>query len=218
MYYSIWTSAYLLTMLESHHKNKKCSAMVPKVDQVVMVWEDLTTHRDYNLGRILELIKSPDGKIRKELVRIKRKKFPRSVCHLIPLEIGDEENRETEDNHDPHCRDRPQFDLPTAAMFPRTPVPPLPIGSSVMHSRKLAKQTKIETIPNQRFELIERRKYELEEEGPVIPSRKSPAGLIDEDTSNLAQLPEGYEDEENTANTARKQTLSPTTLIQRERK
>uniref|UniRef100_A0A8R1IB67 Uncharacterized protein n=1 Tax=Caenorhabditis japonica TaxID=281687 RepID=A0A8R1IB67_CAEJA len=84
------------------------------------------------------------------------------------------------------------------AVFPRTPVPPLPIGSSVMHSRELAKQTKIETIPNQRVELIERRKYELEEEGLVIPSRKSPAGLIDEGTSNLAQLPEGYEDEENT--------------------
>ena len=99
-FWNIWRSLYLQELTSFHFKDRnkaKQPKKVPKVGEIVLIFNDKLPRNQWPLGKILELIKSNDDKVRQVKVQPvntspndKRKKsvLYRSVTHIYPLEIN----------------------------------------------------------------------------------------------------------------------------------
>ena len=68
---SRWENEYLRKLREHHHYNKnKKYVLHPSVENVVIIHEDLLKRCDWRIGKIIELIKSKDGKMRSAKVDV----------------------------------------------------------------------------------------------------------------------------------------------------
>ncbi|CAI2312801.1 unnamed protein product [Caenorhabditis sp. 36 PRJEB53466] len=92
-----WSEQYVINLRESHSKPRRHSATTPRVGQVVLVTNENAPRHHWSLGLITELKEASDGEIRKAVVRCKRNYIERSISHLIPLEVP-EENEEQPEN------------------------------------------------------------------------------------------------------------------------
>jgi hypothetical protein len=89
--WKLWTSLYLINLKESHHKNTNYSATAPKVGQVVLVNQENCPRHSWPLAWIVKIHPSSDGQERTATLKCKDKLIQRSLRHLIPLEIIDED-------------------------------------------------------------------------------------------------------------------------------
>ncbi|CAO4384604.1 unnamed protein product [Caenorhabditis nigoni] len=86
--WKIWSVGYLNFLREALHKNRRCSLLLPKVGQLVIIYTNLIKRHKWPLGLIVEVHESPrDGAIRSATVLCCGKRLTRPVCHLIPLEV-----------------------------------------------------------------------------------------------------------------------------------
>ncbi|PIC25454.1 hypothetical protein B9Z55_018380 [Caenorhabditis nigoni] len=86
--WKIWSVGYLNFLREALHKNRRCSLLLPKVGQLMIIYKNLFKRHKWPLGLIVEVHESPrDGAIRSDTVLCCGKRLTRPVCHLIPLEV-----------------------------------------------------------------------------------------------------------------------------------
>jgi len=99
-----WTGFYhhhLASLRERQRSINDSHLRLPRVGEVVIVHEDETVRGRWKTARIVELIKSGDGKIRNASLKDSAgHKLKRALRHLYPLETEDEVER---------CLGEPQF-------------------------------------------------------------------------------------------------------------
>ncbi|EGT42266.1 hypothetical protein CAEBREN_31338 [Caenorhabditis brenneri] len=99
-----WHKEYLV-QLRAHHKtrmdNKRGTPQHPKVDQVVLLCEDMQPRNYWRLAKITELVASADNEIREVLVETVTGKnqsqksiLRRSVNQVVPLEMDGSDDEE----------------------------------------------------------------------------------------------------------------------------
>ncbi|EFO97158.1 hypothetical protein CRE_13860 [Caenorhabditis remanei] len=93
--WKIWSSSYLLLLRDSATKKNRYSITPPKVGQIVLINENLIPRHRWPLGRITA-IKGEHPNIRSVTVSVNGTSKDRAVNQLIPLEIEDDTDTQTE--------------------------------------------------------------------------------------------------------------------------
>ncbi|EFP10346.1 hypothetical protein CRE_23581 [Caenorhabditis remanei] len=93
--WKIWSSSYLLLLRESATKKNRYSITPPKIGQIVLINEDFIPRHRWPLGRITA-IKGEHPNIRSVTVSVNGSSKDRAVNQLIPLEIEDDTDTQTE--------------------------------------------------------------------------------------------------------------------------
>ena len=89
-----WHKQYLL-LLQSKGGDSG-SSVEPCIDQVVLIMENNVPRGRWNMGRITELYKGRDGKVRSVCLKTAAGELRRAVQSLVPLEWPQNENSELE--------------------------------------------------------------------------------------------------------------------------
>ena len=96
---SRWTNENLKELREQHYYNEnKKYFFHPVVGDVVIIHEDVLKHCDWRIEKIVDLIKSKDGKIRSAKVDVISKDkimtLKRPINKLFPVEFNNQKNIE----------------------------------------------------------------------------------------------------------------------------
>ena len=91
-FFKMWRDEYLLSLRERQQTELKCGRMVfpfmPKIGDVVLIKEDLPRGR-WNMGRIVDSVKSTDGNVRSLKVKLKTGRvIGRPLNLLFPIEVS----------------------------------------------------------------------------------------------------------------------------------
>ena len=91
-YWERWRREYVLNLRNWKAKYKRTNALVPEVNDVVVVFEEKVPRQSWCIGRITETITSHDGQIRGAKVFIGKSKavIERPVNKLYPIELASE--------------------------------------------------------------------------------------------------------------------------------
>uniref|UniRef100_A0A8R1EGV9 Integrase catalytic domain-containing protein n=1 Tax=Caenorhabditis japonica TaxID=281687 RepID=A0A8R1EGV9_CAEJA len=89
--WDIWNTQYLLNLKESKTKRHNYTSIKPKKGQLVLIHTENMARHKWPIAQITKLDPSADGKIRSVFVKCGKKELKRSIRHLIPLEVGEEE-------------------------------------------------------------------------------------------------------------------------------
>jgi len=94
-FWRIWKRDYLLQLRQTQNVNKTSGAN-PKINDIVIIYEDKIPRQLWKIGRIKELLKSKDSQIRGAKVKVGKtgNTIERPINKLYPLEINDSENTE----------------------------------------------------------------------------------------------------------------------------
>ena len=97
-FWNIWQKRYLVELTEHHVRQNRTQKeiRVPKIDDVVLIKEEIIKRREWKLGRIINIKLGRDNKVRECTVKTHSDKgkysvIKRSPSFLIPLEIDPEE-------------------------------------------------------------------------------------------------------------------------------
>ena len=84
-----WSSEYVTSLREYSRVHRNTGTLVPSIADVVIVFEDKQPKQSWKLGRIVELIKSKDNKIRGVKVKLRKTKnvIGRPINRLYPVEV-----------------------------------------------------------------------------------------------------------------------------------
>ena len=96
---SRWTNEYLRELREQHHYNKnKKYVLHSSVGNVAIIHEGILKCYDWQIGKIVELVKSKDGKIRSAKVCVISKDkimtLKRPIIKLFPVQFSNQKNKE----------------------------------------------------------------------------------------------------------------------------
>ena len=88
-YWERWRKEYV-TSLRDWKSYKRSNAVIPEVDDVVLIWEEKIPRQNWLLGRIIELLRSRDGQTRgaKVVVGKTRAIIERPINKLYPIEFA----------------------------------------------------------------------------------------------------------------------------------
>ena len=93
-----WKAEYLLELREYHRGNSINANLTPKVNDVVLIYEDKVKRSQWRMGKIHELIKSKDGKVRACVVDVisngVKSQLTRPVNKLYPVEFSKNDEKD----------------------------------------------------------------------------------------------------------------------------
>ncbi|WKY08754.1 hypothetical protein Q1695_007906 [Nippostrongylus brasiliensis] len=96
-FWSIWSNEYITSLREKHElslKGKKGGSTLPRPGKVVLLADPILPRNTWKVGRITHLKESKDGEIREAEVKMPNGRLIRRFVNLlVPLEIGDEEEK-----------------------------------------------------------------------------------------------------------------------------
>ncbi|VDD97891.1 unnamed protein product [Enterobius vermicularis] len=95
-FWQVWRNQYLKCHLEryqrEHKQGKSVSRKEPKLGKIVILFDEDTHRAHWKLGRIEELIKGRQERVRTAILRLQTDvKVERPKSHLYALEVGSEE-------------------------------------------------------------------------------------------------------------------------------
>ena len=97
-FWNRWRSEYLTSLREYQKlQNTRKLSRIPELNHIVIINDDKLPRHQWRLGRIIELIKGRDGKIRavKLLVGKSRSVIDRPINLVYPIEYGIDSTDET---------------------------------------------------------------------------------------------------------------------------
>lgn len=99
-YKDMFYNRYLMSLRERYQHSPKeprvTSKLLPKEGQIVQIKGETKNRESWQVGKIIELIKSADNEYRVAKIKVGNKEFIRSIAHLYPLEIEENEQIERE--------------------------------------------------------------------------------------------------------------------------
>lgn len=98
----MFTNRYLQSLRERYGHSAKqprvTARVIPKVGQIVQIKGDTKNREEWKVGKITSLVNGSDGLCRIAKVEVGSKEFIRSLTHLYPLELEDNEEIELDEN------------------------------------------------------------------------------------------------------------------------
>ena len=83
----IWSIDYLLSLREKHYSSRSGPNRTPKIGELVIVGLEQNKSK-WTLGRVVDLVKGSDEKIREVLINCQNRVLRKTVEKLIPLELS----------------------------------------------------------------------------------------------------------------------------------
>jgi len=95
-FWNRWRYDYLLSLREYKSNIKSTSNTEPKVNDIVLIFNDKQPRQQWKMGRIIELLTSKDNRIRsaKVIIGKTRNIIDRPINRLYPIEYSNETNIE----------------------------------------------------------------------------------------------------------------------------
>ena len=83
----IWSVDYLQSLREKHYSSRSGPNRTPKIGELVIVGLEQNRSK-WTLGRVVDLVKGSDEKIREVLINCQNRVLRKTVEKLIPLELS----------------------------------------------------------------------------------------------------------------------------------